>query len=351
MVIIHRMKRYQPWCVRAAAAISLAALGCASFPQAIEIQALGRKVQSEDGHSLAAYELRLRGEPASRRQPRALLFYVQGSENESCLKSIEHLAGASAMGARVVLMERRGIGFEGAIDRDAAVAASTKPIRVADHRAVIDAFLRDAPAGVPVILVGASEGGDVASAIAAREPRISHLVLVGCGGGWSQAEELARELERTGAVLGITSRRELEDRFGAIRSRPDSLESWAGHPYRRWSSFLWSPPMDDLLQVQAPILAVHGSEDRNVPVGSARALRDAFWARGRGNLTYLEYAGLDHRLVDPKSGRSGFPRFEVDLLGWLEATGAVTRAEASTMAARVRRAHPEAFGSDSRRSK
>jgi pimeloyl-ACP methyl ester carboxylesterase len=204
-------------------------------------------------------------------------------------------------------------------------------------------MLKDVPAATPVVLLGASEGGDVASAIAALEPRITHLVLIGCGGGWSQAQELAHELETRGSVLGIDSRQALEGRFEAIRARPDSLELWAGHPYRRWSSYLWSPPLDDLVRVTVPVFLAHGSADTNVPVGSARALAEAFWARGKTNLRYREYEGLDHRLVDVISKESGFPRLEADLVGWFADQGLVTKIEAAAMIPRIRRAHPAAF--------
>jgi pimeloyl-ACP methyl ester carboxylesterase len=219
---------------------------------------------------------------------------------------------------------------------------------VADHRAVIDWYLRGLEPGVPVVLVGASEGGDVAAAVAAAEPRITHVVLVGCGGGWSQAQELRHELDQRGSVLGLGSLAALEDRFRAIREAPDSVELWAGHPYCRWSSFLWAPPLDDLVRVNVPILLIHGDADRAVPVESARALVGAFWARGKRNLTYREHAGLDHRLHDVVRDRSGFPRVEVDLVAWFAEHGLLSKAEADRLAARVRRAHPAAFEPASR---
>jgi pimeloyl-ACP methyl ester carboxylesterase len=321
---------------------------CSTLSQEISIQAEGRAVRTDDGYPLATYELRLDGAPPP---PRGILFYLQGSESTSVLSAVGHLAGATAAGFRVILAERRGIGFNGAIEQTVALEGSTRQQRVADHRAVIDWFLREKPAGLPVVLVGTSEGGDVAAAVAAAESRVTHVVLIGCGGGWSQAQEFLHELERHGSVLGLKSREALDDRFRAIRQNPDSLELWAGHPYRRWSSFLWSPPVDDLVRVSAPILLVHGDADRSVPVESARAMVDAFWARGKRNLTYREYRDVDHRLIDVTTKRSAFPRVEVDLLAWSAETGLVPKSEADRLAARVRRAHPDAFDRASRPTK
>jgi alpha-beta hydrolase superfamily lysophospholipase len=94
--------------------------------------------------------------------------------------------------------------------------------------------------------------------------------------------------------------------------------------------------------VDAPILLIHGNADTSVPVASARAVRDAFAAAGKTNLSYLEYAGADHRFTSA-DGASVFPRVEIDLVSWLKDTGAMPAAEADEFARRVKRAHPEAF--------
>jgi pimeloyl-ACP methyl ester carboxylesterase len=96
------------------------------------------------------------------------------------------------MDMRVVMLERRGV--HGAEVDPGAPAFSTKPHRVADVRAGLEATLANAEPQAPVFLVGASEGGDVAAAVAADDPRVTHLILLGTGGGMSQAEELELEI-------------------------------------------------------------------------------------------------------------------------------------------------------------
>lgn len=165
------------------------------------------------------------------------------------------------------------------------------------------AHLANIAPGTPVLLVGESEGGTVAAAMARAEPRITHLILLGAGGGMTQAEELTLLSTRDPAT-GYGTPEELEDAFADIRSQPDADREWLGHPYRRWSSFLWSRPADDLLATSIPVFLAQGDRDTSVPVESARSLRDSYEAQGRGELLrYSEYPGLDHSFRD-EAGRS-----------------------------------------------
>ncbi|MFT3687285.1 MAG: alpha/beta hydrolase [Phycisphaerales bacterium] len=142
--------------------------------------------------------------------------------------------------------------------------------------------------------------------------------------------------------MGVHSEADLDAIFADIRANPQSDKRWYGHPYRRWASYAFERPLDDLLNVHVPVLLIHGDADMNVPVASARAVRDAFDAAGMTNLSYREYAGADHRFTTV-DGVSVFPRVEVDLVSWLRDTGAMPGAEADGFISRIKRAHPEAF--------
>ncbi|MGH7132631.1 MAG: alpha/beta hydrolase family protein, partial [Phycisphaerales bacterium] len=214
--------------------------------------------------------------------------------------------------------------------------------RVSAHRAAIDDYLTRAKPTGPVILVGASEGGDVAAAVAAAEPRITHVILMGSGGGWTQAEEFRWFIANKGSYLGMKSAADLQRQLAIIRADPDGDAEWLGHPHRRWATFMFERPVDELLKVNASILMLHGDADENVPVGSARALRGAFAAAGKQNLRYIEYSGVDHRF-QRADGTSAFPLAEVDIVGWMRDTGALGKAEADEFNRRVRNAHPESF--------
>lgn len=320
-------------------AIVLLLAACAG-PRSISLRGEGRIVAAADGAPIATYDLHLDPAPEPGAAPRGTLLYVTGSESESVRSVIGNFAGAVEMGLRVVLAERRGVRFDGTVDERASLEGAAKATRVSDVRAVLDAYVGTSPER-PVILFGASEGGDVAAAVAAADPRISHVVLLGCGGGWTQERELRWMIEREGAYLGLRSGAELDAVLARIRAAPDSLELWAGHPFRRWSAFLWSAPADDLRKTRIPVFLAHGTADRNVPVESARALAASFREQGRGELTYVELEGVDHAFTDTATGRSALPRLEIALIGWFAAQGLVSRDEAETLLARVRVAHPE----------
>lgn len=307
------------------------------------VEARPRTVRADDGAALATYQLAGPRGLGTGDRVRASVFYVQGSSDRSALRMIGQLAGFVMMDMRVVLVERRGVLPDGRVDEGVARRYETKEIRARDMLAAMRAYLADAARGAPVILVGGSEGGDVAASVAVAEPRVTHLALLGTGGGLTQADELRHFVRARGGYLGIGSEGELDARLGEIRARPSSDELWLGHPFRRWSSYLWRAPVEDLLRLEIPIFLAHGAKDEAVPVESARAARDAMAARGKSNLRYVEYPALDHSFRDAGSGRSGLPLVELDAVRWLRETGVLNDADRARFEERVRRNHPEWF--------
>lgn len=315
------------------------AFGASCAGPGIAVSATGFSVEAPDGLYLNAYELRARG---VRVEDRGLLFYVQGSGHASVLDIVARLAGAPTLGLPVFVMQKPGITEAGIVDEALLHARSSLEARTRDHLAVLREVCRRHPIDAPVIVVGGSEGGLVAAEMAAREPRISHLVLVSSGGGWTQERELRHLLSMHGEAAGARSLDELDGWLDRIRRAPDSDRIWAGHAFRRWSSFLWATIRPDRLPVGLPVLLVHGGADRSVPVESARALRDAFVAAGRTELTYVEYPAADHALSDA-DGRSLFPLLEIDLARWMAATGILSPRLAERAVRRVRANHSELF--------
>src|SRR5262249_23351539 len=163
----------------------------------------------------------------------------------SVLGSTGEFAGAAAMGLDIVLVERRGVDRSGRVDAAAATQFATKSCRVADELRVIDEYLTVHPGRTPAILLGASEGGAVCAAVPGRESRLTHLISMGPGGGWTQAEELRYFVRSRGDYLGLHGESDLDRALDDIRSHPDADTMWLGHPYRRWSSFAFDRPGDD----------------------------------------------------------------------------------------------------------
>lgn len=313
--------------------------GCGGF----KVGARSRTVRADDGWALTTYQLEGPRGLGSGGHVRANVFYVQGSSDRSALRVMGQLAGFVMMDMRVVLVERRGVLSDGSVDEAVARRFATKQSRTEDMLAAMRAYLADAPSGTPVILVGGSEGGDVAAAVAVREPRVTHLLLIGTGGGWSQADEIRHYVRARGSYLGVKSVAEVDAKLEEIRARPGSEEMWLGHSFRRWSSYLWSPPVADLERLEIPILLAHGAKDDSVPVESARAARDAMAARGKRNLRYVEYPTFDHSFRDVDRRQSGLPLLELDVVRWLSENGVLDGAERKRFEDRVRDNHPEWF--------
>ncbi|MGE3801803.1 MAG: alpha/beta hydrolase family protein [Candidatus Kapaibacterium sp.] len=315
--------------------------GCSAT---VKLSGSGRTVSSFDGYPLLTYELFSDDVELAQSTPRAILFYIQGSEYATVLneRTMHTLASAAIFGSRVVVVEKRGV-MQDTVNLDTCYYYAEKDIRVQDHLQVMAAYLQGVDSSVPVIVMGGSEGGDIAAAVAAQEKRTTHLLLLGSGGGWNQEKELRTLVQREPGYLGVSGVEEYDSIISQIKERPHSTEMWAGHPFKRWSSYLFSPPVESLLTLDIPILMIHGEKDINVPVESARAVVEAFKQKGKENLTYREYADANHQFIRTSDGSTLFPVIEVDIVQWLQDQGILQQSEAQVFIKRVKGAHPEAF--------
>ncbi len=164
-------------------------------------------------------------------------------------------------------------------------------------------------------LFGYSEGCDVAAAVA-RQVKPKSVVLM-AGGALSQGAEMRitlRELMRTDGDLIDRVNGWLIDRYvwansRLVRADPAPDKRFLGLSYRRWASYIDAAPIDDLRQVSCPILVLHGDSDQNVPVQSARALKEL------AHVTYREYPGMDHDFKD-KRGKDRIQEVIDHALDW-----------------------------------
>jgi len=317
----------------------LASTSCSS----VKLKAIKYTVRAADGYPITAYELlngRKKDIPA---RPRALVFYVQGSVYETALTKVDKLASAVIFGARAFLVEKRGC-YADTINLEEAWRFADKETWVSDYHRVIDSITSTVAADIPVILVGGSEGGDVAAALSARSPRITHLILIGSGGGMSQKQEFRYFLDNgPPPFLQGYTRKSLDSMFAAIESSEDSMLNWQGYPYKRWKTYMNDSALAHLQKVNIPILLVHGTADAAVPVLSARSLDSALHAQGKTNITYKEYEGVDHSLLHQPTGKSHFPVLEVDMVQWLNQHGVVKDIEATIFIKRIKKNHKDLF--------
>ncbi|WP_321990768.1 alpha/beta hydrolase [Marispirochaeta aestuarii] len=141
-----------------------------------------------------------------------------------------------------------------------------------------------------IILFGHSEGGRLVPAIYNKtftKDELDKLIISGSG-AISQEEQLRLLIEH-GVIEGISIEK-FDQKISEIYNNPNSLDLfWWNHPYIRWASFLKYEYLSDLEKINIPILIVHGTNDKSVPVESIRVVFDEH--RSKNNITYYEMEG------------------------------------------------------------
>jgi len=270
--------------------------------------------------------------------PRQTLVFVTGSGCTSAFRRRTDGTLSGGMGGlfarfgppglTVVILEKCGVeGFTPVDDRDpprteAYLRHGVTLRERTDRQAAMIRSLTRLPsvASGRVVLVGHSEGADVAAATAVLlgPARVSHLVFL-AGGGGSQMFDAVVLARRHYADLAPAERERqvasLRAEMCAILEDPESVEEWQGEPKRRWASYFRHAPLDDLLALRdIPIFVGHGSEDPAVPVESADLIAVEFVRRNRREMTYRVYAGADHSFAGIER------RLVTDIFEWILTT-------------------------------
>ncbi len=152
-----------------------------------------------------------------------------------------------------------------------------------------------------VVLVGHSEGADVAPWVAAKSPLPTHLAVLSPG-ALSQMTDLTlmkRKAMLRGELTAEECEREIAELNAAYKkifAAPSATDqSWYGHTYLRWSTF-FRPAMGAYVQLDVPIFAAVCRDDRNTPCESGEALQLEFTRLGKQNLTYQMWP-VDHHFI------------------------------------------------------
>jgi uncharacterized protein (TIGR03067 family) len=182
------------------------------------------------------------------------------------------------------------------------------------------------------LVVGHSEGGIVAAHLAAAEPRVTHVAVL-AGGGPTQLFDLATlaaQPRQPDEPPEAAARRVQQVYAGwdQVSADPDSADKlWMGHPYRRWSSFLKTSPLEGLLASRAAVFLAQGTADRAVSVASFDVLRAELTARGR-DVTAERLEGCDHgfrKPDDPPTSYEGFNGVCGRAIDWFLTKSAATQ--------------------------
>ncbi|MCC6676601.1 MAG: alpha/beta fold hydrolase [Phycisphaerales bacterium] len=161
-----------------------------------------------------------------------------------------------------------------------------------------------------VLVSGHSEGGIVAAAVAAQRAEVTAVGVLACGGPSQLFDmaELARRPRFDGEPEEDREARveEVYNAWSRIAADPMSTTKFEwGHPHRRWSTFLSTSTLDELLKSRARVYIAYGTADQAVPVASTDVLRAELVRRGR-EVTCERIVGVDHGYaMAGKAGHEG----------------------------------------------
>ncbi len=157
----------------------------------------------------------------------------------------------------------------------------------------INTILRDKANNAPnIVLMGVSEGANVAGAITLTNPKITQLVLISPLG-----KKMPDFLTEIGPSFGI-SEEVIKSALVDIAKLPnDTSKKFLGKSYKYWSSFAGYDPYKTLLEIDMPTLIGVGGLDINTPPNPVRTINNIKQAKGASNFRLIEYPDANHTLV------------------------------------------------------
>lgn len=253
-------------------------------------------------------------------EPQPIVLYINGSGASSAFFRTPNGVAAGGQNlmlraldgkARVLVVDKPGTELFGEVDQPGtAVGASETFLQehtldrwTEANRAALDQVIdRDDIDATRVMVLGHSEGSDVAALVAAVEPRVTHVALL-AGGGPTQLFDFVTFAARSqpGDKVGDAAARveAVYDDWAKVLQKPNSIDDfWRGHPYRRWSSFMATSPLEEVQKSDAKIFAAHGTHDQSTPIESFDLLVAGLRARGRAVESH-RVEGASHAFAQP----------------------------------------------------
>lgn len=208
-----------------------------------------------------------------------------------------------------------GDGFIQHFSYDSWLATLKRALRHALSRPEVDARR--------VLVIGVSEGAQMAASLAHEFPEVRDVALVG-GGGPTQLFDFAAGIQAGGGSDDDKLKRlqELDASFRDIAADPGSTSKFfMGHPYLRWSSFLKHSVAAEMAHSPARVYMANGMQDTSVPILAAEMLYAALRVQGR-DVTFRRVPRAGHGLVEdslPLDDKRKAQKAEYDaIMAWFE---------------------------------
>lgn len=171
-----------------------------------------------------------------------------------------------------------------------------------------------------IVIVGHSEGGQVASHLAAQLSAVTDVVALSSSnqsqlGDFISAAKAAGEAKKTEEqVVSETLKR-----WAAVLENPKVVDSFiAGHNFKYWATKFATRPVDSLKKTKARIFLAHGTSDKSVPIETFDATLAELTA-SKVKFDYLRVSGGSHSFdkdADPKF--DGFEYITKEVVDWLK---------------------------------
>ena len=165
-------------------------------------------------------------------------------------------------------------------------------------------------------LIGHSQGAKIATVVAAGNPDVVSLNLLGFNPAGRFEEMIRRERRKMekGEITGLEYDKNIHNYYKIwteIRKEPNSNKIVWSDPNRTWTSFSIDY-VPYLLKVEAPIRVVFGTED--IIAERCEQLPLTFIDAGKENLLIRPYAGLDHNFFEVEDGKPNYEKGHWDLV-------------------------------------
>ncbi|MBX0293103.1 alpha/beta hydrolase [Hymenobacter sp. HSC-4F20] len=167
--------------------------------------------------------------------------------------------------------------------------------------ATIDYVVKNFPIDTrKVIVIGYSEGSQVAPRVAVLNKKVTHVVcLVGNTLNhlydFLLTARLQVERKQISPVEGQRIVDSLYAEYAKLYQSPKAVDqTWYGSTYLKWSSFSRTTPLENMLKLSIPILYIAGGRDNNQTIMSMDYAKLEFLRQGKTNLLYRVYPDCNH---------------------------------------------------------
>lgn len=151
-----------------------------------------------------------------------------------------------------------------------------------------------------IIVIGYSEGAQVAPKVAVLNKNVTHVVCM-VGNALNQLYDFILEarLKAERKEISPEESQQIVDslykEYEKIYKNPAAVNQfWYGATYLKWSSFSKTTPLENMLQLDIPILYIAGGKDNNQTILDMDYAKLEFLRKGKMNLTYKVYPNCNH---------------------------------------------------------